>query len=71
MAVSYRAQYRQHVGVAHSSLMELETEVALAVQSGYLTPQDAATFEPLAAEVGQMLHGLLRRPGCALLTPDP
>jgi four helix bundle protein len=50
-------EFRHFLGVARSSLAELDTQLIIATNLGYLTDADSL-FEQLA-EVGRMLSGLL------------
>lgn len=52
-----RGEFRQFLGQAEGSLAELETQLLLAVQLGYL-PKTDATIDQLS-EVARMLSGLL------------
>jgi four helix bundle protein len=50
-------EFRQFLGVARGSLAELDTQLIIATNLGYLT-ETGSLFEQLA-EVGRMLSGLL------------
>ena len=54
-----RGEFIQFLGQARGSLMELETQVLLAQQLGFLTPQAAETLLSLTAETGRLLNGLI------------
>jgi four helix bundle protein len=59
---SYRdLEYLHHLAIAHGSLMELETQVELAVGLGFAKRSAADAFLKQSAECGRMLHGLMRR----------
>ena len=49
-----------HVGIALGSQAELETQIALAVRLDFVSQPEAAPVLELAAEVGRLLHGLVR-----------
>jgi four helix bundle protein len=55
-----RQVFANHVGIALGSQAELETQIALAVRLGFASPASAAPVIDLAAEVGRLLHGLVR-----------
>jgi four helix bundle protein len=50
-----------HLAIAHGSLMELETQVELAVRLKFVQGPVAEDVLKAAAECGRMLHGLIRR----------
>ncbi len=52
--------YLRHLSVANGSLMELETQLSIAVRLGYLEQNDATTLFDGTAQVGQLLAGLVR-----------
>lgn len=55
-----RQAFANHVSIALGSQAELETQIELAVRLQFAS-QDAATpVQALAAEVGRLLHGLVR-----------
>ena len=55
-----RQAFANHVSIALGSQAELETQIELAVRLQFVS-QDAATpMQALAAEVGRLLHGLVR-----------
>jgi four helix bundle protein len=58
---SMTREYLHHLAIAHGSLMEVETQVELAVRLGFATRSSADTVLQQAAECGRMLHGLMRR----------
>jgi len=51
-------EYISHVGIAYGSLMELETQAAIAERIGYLNAEVALKIRELSAEVGKLLNGL-------------
>jgi four helix bundle protein len=55
-----RQAFANHVSIALGSQAELETQVALAVRLEFTSHAAAAPVVELAAEVGRLLHGLVR-----------
>jgi four helix bundle protein len=53
-------EYRQFLGHALGSLMEMETQILLAEDLGYLDREKSSKLLQHTAEVGRILHGLLR-----------
>jgi four helix bundle protein len=53
-------EYRQYLGHALGSLMEMETQILLAADLGYLDREKSSKLLQHTAEVGKILHGLLR-----------
>jgi four helix bundle protein len=53
-------EFLHHLSIAHGSLMELETQLEISQRLNYMSKAEAE--EPLrdAAEIGRMLHGLIR-----------
>ena len=65
MAVSPAAlstEFRQFLGQARGSLMEMETQIVIAGNLAYLTPQAVAGLMNRSGEVSRLLHGLIRSP---------
>ena len=54
-------EYLHHLAIARGSLMELETQVELAVRLRFAKDPVAEDVLKAAAECGRMLHGLIRR----------
>ena len=52
-------EFRQFLGHARGSLMELETQILIARDLNYMTHQQAATLLQHTAEIGRILNGLL------------
>ena len=52
-------EFRQFLGNARGSLMEVETQVLLAQELGYLENNEGNKLLNTAAEVGRILNGLL------------
>jgi len=59
-----RGEFRQFVGIARGSLAELETQIEIAKNLGYLSR--AHTIDEPLAEVGKLLTGLSK----SLVTTD-
>jgi four helix bundle protein len=53
-------EFRQFLGQARGSLMEVETQILLAAELGYLKPHESDFLLERTAEIGRMLSGLLR-----------
>jgi four helix bundle protein len=53
------AEFKQSLGHARGSLMEVETYVLLARELGYLEPDPSEKLLTASAEVGKILNGLL------------
>jgi four helix bundle protein len=53
-------EYRQYLGHALGSLMEMESQILLAGDLGYLDREKSSQLLQHTAEVGKILHGLLR-----------
>jgi four helix bundle protein len=54
-----RPTYRHHLEIALGSHAELETQSILAFRRNFIVSRDRASLDPLIAEVGRILHGLL------------
>jgi four helix bundle protein len=54
------SDYRQFLGHALGSVMEIETQILLAQDLGYMDKAKAETLLQQTAEVAKILHGLLR-----------
>lgn len=52
-------EFRHFLGNARGSLMEVETQILIAQELGYLRPDESETLLGAAAEVGRILNGLL------------
>jgi four helix bundle protein len=55
-----RAEFRQFLGNARGSLLELDTHLELALRLGYLDEGDFKHLSGRLHEVGRLLNGLLR-----------
>ena len=53
-----RGEFRNHLGIAYGSLMELETQLILAQRLGYVRPTQIEGTVASAAEVGRLINGL-------------
>jgi four helix bundle protein len=53
-------EYLHHLSIARGSLVELETQLTIAGQRNYLTPEDRQHAFSLSGDVGRLLSGLLR-----------
>ena len=52
--------YRHFLGIAQASNFEMKTQLALARELGFATPDATAPVESLSAEVGKMLTAMLK-----------
>lgn len=55
-------EFKQFLGKARGSLMEVETRILLAQELGYLEIAEGESLLSAAAEVGRILNGLLNSP---------
>jgi four helix bundle protein len=53
-------EFQQFLGHAKGSLTELETELILAQDLGYLRPQEARELPAKCDEVSRLINGLMR-----------
>ena len=56
-----KGEFRQFLGIARGSLMELETQIILSCDFGYIEGTDANKLLAQSAEVGRMLNGLISK----------
>jgi four helix bundle protein len=54
----YRGVYARHVAIAHGSLMEVETQLIIAHDLGFLSEDELAHLLELGDRVGRMLRKL-------------
>ena len=52
-------EFRQFLGNARGSLVEVETQILIAQELGYLERDESERLLSVAAEVGRILNGLL------------
>lgn len=52
-------EFRHFLGLARGSLMELETQLQVAENLGYLAKEDVAGLLQSCGEVGRLLNGLI------------
>lgn len=55
-----RGEFRQFLGQARGSLMEMETQLIIARNLGYLGEPEATDLFERTSEVGRMLNGLVQ-----------
>jgi four helix bundle protein len=55
-----KTEFRQFLGNARGSLLELDTHLELALRLNYLTPTQHGRINDQLVEVGKILNGLLR-----------
>ena len=69
---SSSSEFRNHLSIAHGSLLELETQLLIARNLEYLSPTQADELLTAAAGVGRLLNGLRKSlPDHRLSHPDP
>lgn len=56
-----RRAYANHASIARGSVLEVQTQLELAVRLGRLSREQVAETWRLADEVSRMLHSLIRR----------
>jgi four helix bundle protein len=55
-----KGEYKQFLGMARGSNSEVQTQLVIARELGYGSPQSLETAEGLSNEVGKMLAAILR-----------
>jgi|SRR2546428_13912193 four helix bundle protein len=55
----FKGEFKQFLGHARGSLLELETQILIAQQLGYLPAEQVQNLLDRAAEAGRILNGLL------------
>lgn len=55
-----RGEFKQFLGHARGSVFEVESQILIARNLGYLNENDAATLLARIAELGRILNGLLK-----------
>jgi four helix bundle protein len=68
---SHRGDYLRHLSVANGSLKELETEMLVATDLGYVPQEQSRQLLMDADELGRMLRTLIRKLGDRSLHPTP
>lgn len=61
-----KKEFRQFLGNARGSLLELDTHLDLALRFGYINSMEFETIESQIHEVGRLINGLLRALGTDL-----
>ncbi|HKQ99968.1 MAG TPA: four helix bundle protein [Pyrinomonadaceae bacterium] len=51
-------EFLHHLSIAYGSLMEVETQILIAIRLEYLGQQDAELIAAQTAEVGRLINGL-------------
>jgi len=54
-----KGEFQQFLGYARGSLLEVETQIMIAGNLGYLSEKQVSHLLELSAEVGRILNGLL------------
>jgi four helix bundle protein len=55
-----KREFRQFLGQARGSLIEMETQLAIAENLGYLSHEAAGRLMAVSGEVSRLLHGLIQ-----------
>ena len=55
-----KGEFRQFLGQARGSLIELETQILIAGNLGFLNPKAVAQLSDRSGEVSRLLHGLIK-----------
>ncbi len=53
-------EFQRFLHIAHGSLREVETQLAIAVRLGFVTADDIRTADSLCEQTGRVINGLLR-----------
>ena len=64
-------EFRQFLGQARGSAFEVETQIQLASDLGYIPAQQAAKLIELTSEVSRLLNGLIRSISTGTQTRNP
>jgi four helix bundle protein len=54
-----RGEFQQFLGHSRDSLLELETQLTIAMGLQYITPEELACLESKTSEVNRLLNGLI------------
>jgi four helix bundle protein len=66
-----RGEYVRFLLISRGSLFELETQLQVASEAGFITPEDYARLVDLVDEVERMLESLIRRVDAAIRDSPP
>jgi four helix bundle protein len=55
-----KGEFRQFLGMARGSLIEMETQIVIAGNLGYMKNETADHLTTCSAEVSRLLHGLMQ-----------
>jgi len=55
-----RREFRQFLGQARGSLIEMETQLMIAKNLGYLRAESAERLTAASGEISRLLHGLIK-----------
>jgi len=55
-----KPEFRQFLGMARGSLLEMETQLVIAGNLGYIAPALANSLSQRSGEVSRLLHGLMQ-----------
>jgi four helix bundle protein len=62
-----RGEFRQFLGQARASLIEMETQVLIGANLGYVSEETMACLMTVSGEVSRLLHGLMQ----SIQPPEP
>jgi four helix bundle protein len=55
-----KPEFRQFLGMARGSLLEMETQIVIASNLGYISHRNAGRLANSSGEVSRLLHGLMQ-----------
>jgi len=60
-ARQHTGEFRQFLSTALGSLVEVDTQITIALELSYLTSKDAANIQNYIVEIRKMIHGLIAK----------
>ena len=60
-ARQHTGEFRQFLHIALGSLAEVDTQIVIALEMGYITAEDASAIQGLIVELQKMMHALIAR----------
>ena len=57
-----KGEFRQFLGQARGSLVEMETQIVIAANLGFLNSKTVTELMDRSGEVSRLLHGLIKSP---------
>lgn len=64
-----RREFHHFLGVARGSLIEMETQMVIAENLGFLSKADTQKLSDASGEVSRLLHGLMQSPRDTAVQP--